>query len=175
MIVALDVGYRDGAAGTEGLCAVVAFDEWTSTETRHEVAVQVPGIAPYVPGRLFERELPCLIAGLEVLGALTPTQPAVIIVDGNVRLDPAGAPGLGQHLFDHLAGVTPVVGVAKNEYAGLDAQLVLRGDSHRALYVTAAGIEEDVAADLVRSMAGEYRLPLMLRRVDFLTRREPGA
>lgn len=178
MIVALDVGYADGPTGTSAQIAVVAFADWTAVDTLHEVVAHVHDIAPYVPGRLFERELPCLIAGLDALGGqATEAVEAieVIIVDANVRLDSAGSPGLGAYLHEHLENRIPVVGVAKNEYAGLDAQRVLRGDSARPLYVTAAGMDETVAAHFVQSMAGEFRLPAMLRRVDLLTRRQSSA
>ena len=47
---------------------------------------------------------------------------------------------------------------------------VLRGGASRPVYVTAAGLSRDGAADLVRRMAGPYRLPDALRRVDFLAR-----
>lgn len=174
MIVALDVGYTDGEPSDRGRCAVVAINGWADADTAHELIVEIAEVAPYVSGRLYERELPCLVAGLEALQAQASIPPDIVIVDGNVRLDPAGAPGLGMYLYEHLGSGVPVVGVAKNEYAGLDAQLVLRGTSKKPLYVTAAGMDESVAADRVRSMAGEFRLPTILRRVDALTRRESG-
>jgi len=47
---------------------------------------------------------------------------------------------------------------------------VLRGTSARPLFVTAAGMPRTDAADLVRRMAGRFRLPDALRRVDVLAR-----
>jgi deoxyribonuclease V len=48
---------------------------------------------------------------------------------------------------------------------------VVRGESSaRPLYVTAAGMSRHQAADLVRHMAGRYRLPDALRRADSLAR-----
>jgi deoxyribonuclease V len=47
---------------------------------------------------------------------------------------------------------------------------VLRGAASRPLLVTAAGIAATTAADLVRAMAGPYRLPTALQRVDRLCR-----
>ena len=54
----------------------------------------------------------------------------------------------------------------------LAASPVVRGSSGatRPLYVTAAGMPAAEAAELVRSMAGRYRLPDALRRVDALAR-----
>jgi deoxyribonuclease V len=46
----------------------------------------------------------------------------------------------------------------------------LRGRSARPLFVTAAGMPAAQAASLVRRMAGPFRLPDALRRVDALAR-----
>jgi hypothetical protein len=43
------------------------------------------------------------------------------------------------------------------------------------LFVTAAGMPATEAADLVRRMAGRYRLPDALRRADTLARARPPA
>jgi deoxyribonuclease V len=47
---------------------------------------------------------------------------------------------------------------------------VLRGNSARPLFVTAAGIEVTEAAATVVAMKGKFRLPDVLRRVDALAR-----
>ena len=47
---------------------------------------------------------------------------------------------------------------------------VLRGRSARPLYITAAGMPVKEAADLVIHMAGPFRRPDALRRVDVLAR-----
>jgi len=47
---------------------------------------------------------------------------------------------------------------------------VLRGDSRRPLYVTAAGLDPAAAALHVRSMHGPFRIPTLLKRVDQLCR-----
>ena len=52
---------------------------------------------------------------------------------------------------------------------------VLRGTSVRPLFVTAAGMPSADAADLVRRMAGRYRLPDALRRAGTLARAGPPA
>ena len=45
----------------------------------------------------------------------------------------------------------------------------------RPLFVTSAGMPPADAADLVRRMAGRYRLPDALRRADILARTGPPA
>jgi deoxyribonuclease V len=51
----------------------------------------------------------------------------------------------------------------------------VRESSVRPLFVTATGMPVTDAADLVRRMAGRYRLPDALRRADTLARTDPPA
>jgi deoxyribonuclease V len=68
-----------------------------------------------------------------------------------------------------------VVGVAKTAFRGASHAIeVCRGKARRPLYVTAIGLPADRAAALVGRMAGTYRLPDALRRVDALSRRPSG-
>jgi len=61
--------------------------------------------------------------------------------------------------------------VAKTAFrTATHAVAVHRGHARRPLYITAAGIPGDRAAALVAGMAGPYRLPDALRRVDALAR-----
>lgn len=76
--------------------------------------------------------------------------------------------------YEALGRTTPVVGVAKRPFG--DARQcaavvpVLRGASRRPLYVTAVGMAVEEAACRVRGMAGKYRIPALMRRVDQLAR-----
>jgi deoxyribonuclease V len=86
-----------------------------------------------------------------------------------VYLDPEGRPGLGAHA--HVEFAIPVIGVAKTAFRSASQAIeVRRGGASKPLYVTSAGIPAGEAADLVRRMAGPYRLPDALRRVDQLAR-----
>lgn len=163
MIGALDVDYReDGTA----VAALVLFAEWADEAPTAELAVRVAEVEPYEPGALFRRELPCLQAVLQASDVAAD----VLVVDAHVWLSADGQPGLGAHLYEALGRRTPVLGVAKNPFSGAPAQEVLRGDSARALYVTAAGLPVEVAAAHIHSMAGPHRLPTLLKRVDRLAR-----
>jgi deoxyribonuclease V len=169
--VALDVDYRRDASGAEfAMAAAVLFERWSDGAASRERVVRVDGVKPYVSGRFFERELPCLLAVLEAVRA----DGAVIdgvIVDGYVWLA-EGRAGLGAHLFTALGERVPVVGVAKTAFdgaAGVQSE-VLRGQSKKPLLVTSAGIERSVAASCVKGMAGEHRVPTLLARVDRLCR-----
>jgi deoxyribonuclease V len=161
LYAAVDVHYPVSGGARS---ALVLADNPRFTEIVDERVHWLPTVAPYQPGRLFRRELPALRAVLAGTAGLV-----LIIVDGYVDLDPHGRPGLGAHLHAHLN--TPVIGVAKTAFRGATHAIeVRRGATVRPLYVTSAGLDADRAATLVRRMAGSYRVPDALRRVDALAR-----
>ena len=128
-----------------------------------------PAGSAYRPGEFYLRELPPLRAVLEDLTGL-----GLLVVDGYADLDPSGRPGLGAHA--HAEFGIPVIGVAKSRFrTATHAVPVLRGSSGCPLFVTAAGMPRADAADLVRRMAGRYRLPDALRHADTLARTGPPA
>jgi deoxyribonuclease V len=158
---AVDV-YYPAAGGA--VAALVLADDQTFRTLVEERTVRLTDVAPYEPGAFFTRELPALRAVLDGAGPL-----ALLIVDGYVHLDPDGRRGLGAHA--HEAFGVPVVGVAKTAFhSATHAVSVRRGSAQRPLYVTAIGIAVDEAVTLVREMAGPYRLPDALRRVDALSK-----
>ena len=169
MIVAVDVDYRE----SEVVAAAVGFASWTDAHTTVEVVVTSDApAAPYEPGRFYLRELPHLVG---VLALLVPPLDAIVI-DGYVWLDGAHAiPGLGAHLYDALGGTVPVLGIAKTAFAGASAIEVVRGESARPLYVTTVGVAATAAAEHVRAMHGDYRIPTLLKRVDQLCRENASA
>lgn len=163
LLVCVDVDYRDDRARVAG----VLFSDWSDRHSARELGREMRAPADYEPGEFFRRELPCLLAILaevaEPLGA--------IVIDGYVWLAAAGQrPGLGAHLWQSLGRAVPVIGVAKNPFAGAAPVEVLRGESARPLYVTAAGVEPSWAADRIVEMDGDHRMPTLLRRVDQLSR-----
>lgn len=162
MFAATDVHYLPSGGARAALIMAndAAFSSIVSEKT-----VMVPDVAPYQPGVFYRRELPPLRAVL----ANSIAAVELLVIDGYVDLDPDGRPGLGAHA--HREFGVPVIGVAKTGFAtALHALPVLRGRSARPLFVTAAGIPVTDAADLVQAMAGEFRLPDALRRVDTLAR-----
>jgi deoxyribonuclease V len=159
MIAALDADYQPNGVTT----ACVGFDTWNDAVARIELVVRTPGApAAYQPGAFYERELPHLLAALARMPALD-----LILVDAYVWLG-VEQPGLGMHL--HRARGEPVIGVAKTRYAGADSIEILRGDSARPLYITAVGIEPRIAAEHVRTMHGDHRIPTLIRLADGLAR-----
>ena len=162
MIVCVDVHYRESDASA----AAVTFCDWSDAMAVDERVVEISEIQPYEAGQFYRRELPCILA---VLRATSPVD--TVIIDGYVWLDGAAKPGLGAHLHLALEGKVAVVGIAKTRYQGADrAFVVTRGVSKRPLYVTAAGMEMELAAQRVLSMHGEHRIPSLLARVDYLCR-----
>jgi len=163
---AVDVHYLStgGARAAAVLAADAAF-----AHVLAERSVVVPRVAPYRPGEFYLRELPPLRAVLDGVSGL-----GLLMVDGYADLDPHGRPGLGARA--HAEFGIPVIGVAKSPFrTATHAVPVVRGSSVRPLFVTAAGMPAADAAELVRRMAGRYRLPDALRRADTLARTGPPA
>lgn len=163
---AVDVHYL--SAGGARAAAVLAADPAFAHVLAERTAV-VPRVAPCQPGEFYLRELPPLRAVLEDLSGL-----GLLVADGYADLDPGGRPGLGARA--HAEFGIPVTGVAKSRFrTATHAVPAVRGSSGRPLFITAAGMPAADAADLVRRMAGRYRLPDALRRADTLARTGPPA
>jgi deoxyribonuclease V len=144
---AADVHYpgTGGARAAAVLAADAAFAHVLAART-----AVVPRVPPCQPGRFYLRELPPLHAVLDGLSGL-----GLLVVDGYA---------------------IPVIGVARSRFrTAAHAVPVVRGPAVRPLFITAAGMPVTDAADLVRRMAGRYRLPGALRRADTLARTDPPA
>jgi deoxyribonuclease V len=161
--VCLDVDYR----AERVVAACVGFTDWSDAEAAFEFTRDTEGApSPYESGQFYRREMPYL---LKLLGELEPAV-GLIIIDGFVWLD-GQRPGLGAHLSHALGGACPVIGVAKRPFVGAaNAVPLLRGASHVPLFVSAIGIELDIAVRGVAQMHGEHRVPTLLSRVDRLSR-----
>lgn len=165
IILAVDVQYDGDGPGSTAKVAGMTCEGWSGRTIKEAQVFPMENIAAYEPGAFYKRELPCILRVLDFLQ----TPPDIIIVDGYVDLGP-DHPGLGRHLFNALGGKTPVVGVAKTAYVGAPHVEVSRG-SKKPLYVTAAGMDVNEAANNVQMMHGPYRIPDLLKAVDGLARR----
>jgi deoxyribonuclease V len=169
-IALVDVHY-DGSAAR---AACVVASSWEAESTLEAHAVQIAHVEPYQPGCFYRRELPCLLAVLRLLTA----PPDAVVIDGYVWLSASERAGLGAHLHEALGKSAAVVGIAKTAFAGAQrcavVAQVFRGRSLRPLYVTAAGIDVELAAQCVRRMAGRHRIPELARKVDRLARAKGG-
>ena len=159
MYAILDVCYERGCATV----ACVRFGAWTDSEPIGLHLTRLDAPADYVPGRFFERELPCLTHALE----REEDRFDVIVVDGFVHLKPPTSKGLGRHLAESLPYQAAVIGVAKNPLQMADRYVeVLRGRSARPLFVSAVDMPVERAAALIRNMAGDHRIPSLIRLAD---------
>jgi deoxyribonuclease V len=163
MILAVDVSYVNGKAVAAG----VLCEKWESDAPAAELVVEIDDVAEYVPGQFYQRELPCIQKLIDKVA-----QPVeCIVIDGYVTLGETKRPGLGMHLWEALDTKVKVIGVAKSRFQGTsdDAELC-RGASKTPLYITAAGLSLDEAKLCIERMAGEYRIPTLLKRADQLSR-----
>lgn len=164
MLVCTDVDYRPDDSAR---AAAIFFEFWADETPALERVQRIEQVAPYQPGQFYQRELPCLLAVLS--GHLSDLE--AVIIDGYVSLDARGRKGLGQYLFEALGTVIPVIGVAKTAFQGSPHALHLRrGNSQTPLYVTAAGIDVQEAAQCIQGLHGLHRMPTLLKRVDRLCR-----
>ena len=165
MILAFDSYCFDNLAKT--VC--LAFDTWNASGPEALYTKTLEGIAEYVPGQFYKRELPCI---LSLLQQVTLTDVEAIVVDGFVYLDDDQKPGLGYHLYDALQQKRHVIGVAKSNFATLNNLKLplLRGDSANPLFITSIGIELQTAGQFVASMSGHYRIPTLLKMLDTETK-----
>ncbi|MFO0937091.1 MAG: endonuclease V [Gemmataceae bacterium] len=162
MIAALDVQYCDSESSAHA--AAIVFENWNTEKSYREYRTRCEGIAAYVPGHFFQRELPCLLAILNQV-----QEPIdVIVIDGYVTL--GDRPGLGIHLWESLNRKTPIVGVAKTRYHSSTAVEVCRGESRSPLFITTVGMDPIEAAAKITAMAGTYRIPDLLKAADQLAR-----
>ena len=165
MILATDVHYKDTTAKAVG--ALIAH--WNEALALQHVIRYIDAVEEYVPGSFYKRELPCI---LEIIKNVELENISCIIIDGFVVLDDAGKPGLGTYVFESIQSRVPVIGVAKSNFnENLKYVIpVLRGTSERPLYVTAAGTDLQQAADAIKQMHGDFRLPTVLKELDRITK-----
>jgi len=166
MIAFLDVDYR----GVNARAACVVVKSWADQVPSATFTADVEGVHSYEPGNFYRRELPCLMSVLTLL----PEMPETLVVDGYVWLGLEGRPGLGAHLHAAVGGLSAVVGIAKTQFKGLSdsnlVKLVYRGQSKNPLFITSVGLDLQSAAESVRGMHCEHRIPEIVRITDRLAR-----
>lgn len=155
----LDVHYEPHRA----ISACVVFQNWRDHAPARLLRTETPAASGYRAGRFYERELPSLLAVLEIVRE--PLE--AILIDGFVHLKGKPGKGLGAHLFDALASKATIIGVAKNPLITAHRFLaVRRGRSEKPLYVSAIGCSLSEAAHIVVSMHGPHRIPTLIKIAD---------
>ena len=165
MILAFDTYYFDNKAKT--VC--LEFENWNEDKNFKVHTEIIDNVSEYIPGEFYKRELPCIIS---LLNQMNLKNIEVIIVDGFVYLDDDKKHGLGGHLYEKLNKEVPIIGVAKTNFASIekDKKALVRGESAKPLYITSIGIDLEEAFQKVESMAGEFRIPTLLKELDRLTK-----
>ena len=165
MKIVIDVGYQDNKANI----AAVSFEHWEDENPLNTKNVLLNNIAAYEPGQFYKRELPCLE---KILSHYALDKTDFVIVDGFVWLNSEKKKGLGAYLYEVLDKKIPVIGVAKRAFHGENkfCKTIERGESKNPLYITAEGVEVEVAAKWIQEMHGDFRIPTLLKLVDQLSR-----
>lgn len=159
-ILLTDVFYQPTVARAAGLL----INDWTATLPLIELIHESDELEEYVSGEFYRRELPHL---LKLVGLAEDVD--CVVVDAHVWLQ-EGLPGVGYFLWRALDEKIPVLGVAKSPYREGSAQPLIRGQSKKPLWISSAGISTDQASSWISQMAGPYRIPQLLKRVDMLSR-----
>jgi deoxyribonuclease V len=165
LILAFDTYYYGDNAKT--VC--LAFEKWSDAAECRIYAQIKTGVNEYEPGAFYKRELPCI---LSLLDTIQLENVEAIIIDGFVFLDDNNTIGLGGHLFNTLNKKIPVIGVAKTNFATIqkNKRAVYRGQSEKPLYITAISMDIELAADCIKSMHGDFRMPTLLKKLDTYTK-----
>ncbi|QTH42796.1 endonuclease V [Cohnella sp. LGH] len=165
MIIAVDVYYEENRAKSVG----VIFQRWEDSKPLEVITSYTETPHEYETGFFYKRELPCI---QELLKLTDINQIHTLVVDGYVYLDNEKKPGLGHYVYTNYLGEIPVIGVAKNAFHNNEALVrkIYRGSSSKPLYITAVGMELEIAAEHIQSMYGEYRFPHLLKLLDKQTK-----
>ncbi|WP_026715321.1 endonuclease V [Flavobacterium daejeonense] len=164
MILAIDVYYKEKDA------KVVAVLFNPEDETPQSIVIdQISGIEDYVSGEFYKRELPCIES---ILQKVNLNDIEAVIIDGHIYVDDNGTFGLGGYTWESLDRKIPVIGVAKTSFFRNKKTVkeVYRGESKKPLYVSSIGIDLDFASNLIKNMKGEYRIPVILKELDRITK-----
>ena len=161
MKLAVDAYY----AGSKAKVVGVLFENFSDEKPLKIISKVVDDVAPYESGSFYKRELPCIVSLLQDLDV---RDISLIVIDGFVYLDDDGRYGLGGHLYERLERRVQIVGVAKSLFKGSCkfVREICRGESKRPLFVSAVGMDVNEAAQLVKGMSGEFRLPSLLKILD---------
>lgn len=165
MILAFDTYYFQDKAKT--VC--LQFETWEDKQSYKIYTETADKVEEYTSGEFYKRELPCI---LSLIDKIEIHKIEAIVVDGFVILDDEKKPGLGAFLYTKLEEKIPIIGVAKNNFLKIkkEKRKVYRGISKKPLYVTSIGINVDIAAEKIKSMDGEFRMPTLLKQLDRLTK-----
>ena len=159
--IAIDTYYYKDRAKTVG----IVFNEWED-EVPEKVLISwlsSDKYGPYIPGEFYKRELPCIMHLLEQVPDIRLEQ----------ELDKEHPDFRNNHPTDPMKIYGPaIIGVAKTSFKGCDSDhgiaKVYRGEAKNPLYVctTWFNMSANEAAERIKSMHGNYRIPTLLKILD---------
>ncbi len=182
-VAGVDAGFEDEGATTRAAIVVLDFPALTVVE---RVLARRPTTFPYIPGFLSFREIPAVLAALELLQ----TTPDLLLCDGMGILHPRRF-GIASHLG--VLTNLPTIGVGKSPFIGAHQPVPDergawqpirdRGEIIGAALRTRAGtkplyispghrISLETALDYVMRCTPRYRLPETTRQADHLASHE---
>lgn len=166
MVLAIDVYYKERMAKAVG----VLFD-WEQEVLKEVIVEYIDDIEDYTAGEFYKRELPCI---LKIIEQINLVNLEAIIIDGYVFIDNEWRFGLGGKLWEALSGKIAVIGVAKTSYLKNKDTVegVKRGVSNNPLHISAIGLPLSLAANRIKQMKGDYRIPDILKFLDRKTRED---
>ena len=163
MIACFDVYYDQNRA----FAAAVTFSDWADTLANEQYQLEIQDIGEYQPGSFYQRELKPIVEIIKLIQ--TPIK--YFVIDAYCHLSDSFDPGLGEYLFQTLPPESVIIGVAKNRFRNTTHAFELfRAGSGRPLFITSIGVDYQFAADCIKSMAGDHRIPMLLKTVDRLSR-----
>ena len=178
MILVTDVFYNE--INNSAHIAGAVINDWTSDKIVETYELDKIDIdCAYIPGQFYKREMPCLIELWNSIPESKKAQINTFIVDGFYDIWD-GRPGLGHHFRDWLIENgynVEVVGIAKSPCRETNKFTlpVYRTEESKtskcrsALWVNGSNMENDYQ-NKVLNMAGKYRIPTIIKKVDKLSR-----
>lgn len=179
MILITDVCYdeQNNSAHIGG----ITFSDWTSDDVIDKFEIDKTGIdAEYIPGEFYKREMPCLIKLWNSIPEDVKKNISTVIVDGFYDIWDC-RPGMGHHFKDWLSengySNIEVVGIAKTKCRETNKFTlpVYRTKESKeskwrgAIWVNGSNKNEDYVKR-VMSMAGKFRIPSIVKKVDHVSR-----
>lgn len=160
MVVVIDADYNEETR--EGHVAGIVAKDILAEQEEYVVTAIVTEVEDYIPGQFYRRELQSVEA---IICQIKLEDIEMIVVDGYADSG-TEEHALGTYVYEKYN--IPVIGIGKNKYdrCVLENLEVYRGESRKALYVTSKGLDNEQAKTFVKKMAGQYRLPYLVKFAD---------
>lgn len=161
---------------TDSYSVGFVFDTWADSSPVKVLESHVSNFGPYIPGEFYKRELPGVLSIVHQIDLL---EFDTIIIDGYVSMvdkDFNELPGLGMKLSEKIEmhDKLTIIGVAKSLFGRSDITSipVIRGEASTPIWVSSVGEFDNLSTSkLIKSMAGKYKLPDILKLLDKETKK----